>query len=66
MRGGRSAGTLSLISAHPDFVGAAAEGQLSPASLAEQRAAGLEPHPEEIALFDSFNAAYREKFGFPS
>ena len=58
---------LALISAHPDLVGKLArDGGLSRESRAEQRAAGLESlEPEEIALFDSYNAAYKRKFGFP-
>jgi OHCU decarboxylase len=58
---------IALISAHPDLVGALArEGKLAAASRAEQEAAGLDRlGPEEIALFDSYNKAYREKFGFP-
>jgi OHCU decarboxylase len=57
----------ALISAHPDLVGALArEGKLAVASQSEQEAAGLDRlGPEEIALFDSYNEAYREKFGFP-
>ncbi len=58
---------IALIAAHPDLVGALArEGKLEAASLAEQKAAGLDRlSPEEIVLFDSYNEAYREKFGFP-
>ena len=58
---------LALIAAHPDLAGALARGDaLSPDSRAEQRTAGLEGLvSEEIALFDSYNAAYKEKFGFP-
>lgn len=58
---------LSLLRAHPDLVGRLArEGSLTPASTAEQQAAGLTAiTPEEAAAFDRYNAAYREKFGFP-
>ena len=58
---------LALIRAHPDLVGRAARaGTLTPSSTGEQAAAGLDAlSPEEIALFDRFNAGYRESFGFP-
>jgi 2-oxo-4-hydroxy-4-carboxy-5-ureidoimidazoline decarboxylase len=54
---------LSLIRAHPDLVGAA---QLTAESQGEQTAAGLgNLSGEEIAMFRKYNAAYRERFGFP-
>jgi len=54
---------LALIRAHPDLVGRAV---LSAESLREQADAGLgQLSPEEIALFQRHNAAYRNKFGFP-
>jgi 2-oxo-4-hydroxy-4-carboxy-5-ureidoimidazoline decarboxylase len=58
---------LSLIRAHPDLVGRMArQAALGADSRAEQEAAGLDAlTAEEISLFDSFNRAYREKFGFP-
>ena len=58
---------LSLIRAHPDLVGKAAlAGALTAASNSEQASAGLDKlSPEEIAAFQKYNAAYREKFGFP-
>lgn len=58
---------LALIAAHPDLVGRLArEGRLPPDSLSEQSAAGLDRLSEqEIALFESQNKAYRDKFGFP-
>jgi 2-oxo-4-hydroxy-4-carboxy-5-ureidoimidazoline decarboxylase len=58
---------IELIAAHPDLVGRLArEGALSRESAGEQAAAGLAAlSPEEIALFDSYNEEYREKFGFP-
>jgi 2-oxo-4-hydroxy-4-carboxy-5-ureidoimidazoline decarboxylase len=58
---------LALIRAHPDLVGRLArEGRLTAASLSEQQAAGLDSlSAAEVALFDSWNAAYKEKFGFP-
>lgn len=58
---------LALIRAHPDLVGRAAQaGTLTPASTQEQAAAGLDRlTPEEVALFNDFNARYRQRFGFP-
>lgn len=58
---------LDLIRAHPDLVGRAAlAGTLTSASTREQASAGLDRlTPEEIKAFQDFNAAYREKFGFP-
>jgi len=58
---------LSLIRAHPDLVGRLArEGRLTAASTGEQAAAGLDAlSADEIASFERFNAAYRERFGFP-
>ena len=58
---------LALIRAHPDLVGRAArEGTLTTASAGEQAGAGLDAlSTEEIALFERYNAAYRERFGFP-
>jgi allantoate deiminase len=58
---------LSLIRAHPDLVGRLARhGRLTRESNAEQAAAGLAALSEdEAALFERYNAAYRERFGFP-
>src|SRR5438128_5890092 len=58
---------VSLISAHPDLVGRLArEGGLTRESTTEQAAAGLTQLTDgEIAAFDHYNAAYRERFGFP-
>jgi 2-oxo-4-hydroxy-4-carboxy-5-ureidoimidazoline decarboxylase len=58
---------IALICAHPDLVGRAAlAGTLTRESTGEQASAGLNAlSPEEIALFQKQNAAYREKFGFP-
>jgi 2-oxo-4-hydroxy-4-carboxy-5-ureidoimidazoline decarboxylase len=58
---------LALIRAHPDLVGKAAlAGALTAASNSEQASAGLNQlTPDEIAAFQKFNQAYREKFGFP-
>jgi OHCU decarboxylase len=58
---------VRLIASHPDLVGRMArEGKLTWESTAEQRAAGLNGlSREEISQFDHYNAAYRQKFGFP-
>jgi OHCU decarboxylase len=58
---------LMLIASHPDLVGRLArEGKLTRESTNEQAAAGLTQLSDtEIADFERYNAAYREKFGFP-
>lgn len=58
---------LGLIRAHPDLVGRLAhEGRLTRESTAEQAAAGLTAlTEEEVTAFERYNAAYRERFGFP-
>lgn len=58
---------VALIRAHPDLVGRAAlSGTLSPASTAEQSAAGLDRlTPEDIADFTRLNAEYKACFAFP-
>jgi OHCU decarboxylase len=58
---------LALIRAHPDLAGRAARaGTLTPASTHEQASGGLDQlSAEEAALFDKYNRAYRERFGFP-
>ncbi len=60
---------LALIRAHPDLVGRAAlAGTLGRSSTGEQAAAGLEPNQlsaEDVRAFTEFNAAYKERFGFP-
>ena len=58
---------VALLSAHPDLVGRLArEGKLSRESTGEQAAAGLNAlSDDEVDRFDRFNAAYRQKFGFP-
>jgi OHCU decarboxylase len=67
VRGAGQEKQLALIRAHPDLVGRAAlAGTLTSQSTSEQAAAGLNAlTPEEIALFQKFNAAYCDKFGFP-
>jgi OHCU decarboxylase len=58
---------LALIRAHPDLAGRAARaGTLTPASAREQASGGLDTlSAAEAALFDQYNRAYRERFGFP-
>jgi 2-oxo-4-hydroxy-4-carboxy-5-ureidoimidazoline decarboxylase len=59
---------VRLIRAHPDLVGLAAAlaGTLTAESNREQAAAGLDAlSKEEIALFQTNNKAYWDKFGFP-
>ena len=58
---------LALIRAHPDLAGRAAlAGELTAESATEQASAGLDRlSPERMARFQSLNAAYVEKFGFP-
>lgn len=58
---------LALLRAHPDLVGRLArENRLTQESSAEQAAAGLSAlSPDEVAAFETNNAAYREKFEFP-
>jgi len=58
---------VALLRAHPDLVGRAAlAGTLTPASTAEQAAAGLDRlSADEIATFQRLNAAYQARFGFP-
>jgi 2-oxo-4-hydroxy-4-carboxy-5-ureidoimidazoline decarboxylase len=58
---------LALIRAHPDLVGRLArEGRLTQQSTTEQAAAGLSQLTSaEAAEFDRYNAAYRDRFGFP-
>jgi OHCU decarboxylase len=58
---------IKLITSHPDLVGTLArEGKLTRQSTTEQAAAGLTKLSDsEIRQFEGYNAAYREKFGFP-
>ncbi len=58
---------LALIRAHPDLVGKLAlAGQLTKESTGEQASAGLDKlSSEEVELFQTNNAAYQTKFGFP-
>ena len=58
---------IRLIASHPDLVGRLArEGKVTRESSNEQAAAGLNVLSDsEIQQFERYNAAYREKFGFP-
>src|SRR5687768_4924738 len=58
---------VKLIGSHPDLVGRMArEGRLTRESTTEQAAAGLSDFSaDEVERFDRYNAAYRERFGFP-
>jgi len=54
---------LALMRAHPDL---GARARMSDASVGEQAGAGLDRlTAEEYEKLQRFNAAYREKFGFP-
>ena len=67
VRGASEDKQLALIRAHPDLVGKLAlAGQLTKESTSEQASAGLDTlSPEEVALFQTNNAAYKAKFEFP-
>ena len=67
VRAATSPEQVALIVAHPDLVGRLArEGQLTHESTTEQAAAGLNAlSPDEVTLFNRFNADYRAAFGFP-
>jgi 2-oxo-4-hydroxy-4-carboxy-5-ureidoimidazoline decarboxylase len=67
MNEGAEVEKMELIRAHPDLVGRLArEGRLTRESTGEQGAAGLaDLTPAEADAFDRYNAAYRERFGFP-
>jgi 2-oxo-4-hydroxy-4-carboxy-5-ureidoimidazoline decarboxylase len=58
---------FALVAGHPDLGGKLARaGQLEAASAVEQAGLGLDRlSNEEFEAFDSMNAAYRTKFGFP-
>jgi len=58
---------LALIRAHPELAGRAAiGGDLTSASMSEQRGAGLSAcTPLEYERLQSLNAAYRQRFDFP-
>ncbi|MCH9695605.1 MAG: 2-oxo-4-hydroxy-4-carboxy-5-ureidoimidazoline decarboxylase [Gammaproteobacteria bacterium] len=58
---------LALICAHPDLAGKAqVAGELTAESTTEQASAGLDQcTSQEFERFQSLNAAYKQKFGFP-
>lgn len=58
---------VTLIRAHPELAGKQArEGTLTAASTQEQRGAGLDQcTAQELERFNTLNAHYRDKFGFP-
>jgi allantoate deiminase/N-carbamoyl-L-amino-acid hydrolase len=58
---------LALVRAHPELAGRAAiRGELTAASMSEQRRAGLAAcTPAELERLTALNAAYRNRFGFP-
>ena len=58
---------LALLQAHPDLAGRLAQtGELTPASKAEQSAAGLtQLSPDQVNEIQTRNAAYFKKFDFP-
>lgn len=63
VEGASSDEQLALIRAHPDLVTRAV---LTNESKGEQASAGLENlSAEEIEKFQSYNAQYRKRFGFP-
>ena len=61
------ADALALIRAHPELAGKAAiAGTLTSESLSEQAGAGLDRlTAEDYARFQTLNAAYGARFGFP-
>lgn len=67
VRGAGREKQLALIRAHPDLVGRAAlAGTLTRESTNEQAGVGLNRlSPAEIALFQTQNNAYRDRFNFP-
>jgi len=58
---------LELLKAHPDLAGKEAQaGAMTSSSVSEQASAGLNALSKaEVAKISQFNAAYKEKFGFP-
>lgn len=67
MMGAPQEDQLALLRAHPELAGKeAVRGELTRESTQEQAGAGLKTcTPEEVALIQRLNAAYREKFGWP-
>ena len=58
---------LALIRAHPDLAGkAAVRGDLTGDSTHEQKSAGIDQcSAQEFESFQTLNASYKKKFGFP-
>lgn len=58
---------LALIRAHPDLAGRAAiAGELTDDSTTEQASAGIDRcTPAQYARLQSYNARYKDRFGFP-
>ena len=58
---------LALIRAHPELAGRAAlKGELTAASIGEQKGAGLSAcTQDQLERLQSLNSAYRSRFGFP-
>ena len=58
---------LALLQSHPDLAGKEAQaGAMTASSVSEQASAGLNAlSKSEIAQISDFNAAYKQKFGFP-
>jgi OHCU decarboxylase len=58
---------IALVAEHPDLGGRLARaGKLAPASADEQAGLGLDRlSDDEFEKFESLNAAYRARFGFP-
>jgi 2-oxo-4-hydroxy-4-carboxy-5-ureidoimidazoline decarboxylase len=58
---------LALLQAHPDLAGKEAQaGAMTASSVAEQASAGLNALSKaEMTQISDYNAAYKEKFGFP-
>ena len=58
---------LALLQSHPDLAGKEAQaGAMTASSVSEQASAGLNALSKaEIAQISDYNAAYKQKFGFP-
>jgi 2-oxo-4-hydroxy-4-carboxy-5-ureidoimidazoline decarboxylase len=67
VRGAPAATKLAFVRGHPELGGKLARaGAMTQASRSEQGGLGLDRlNEEEFARFERFNAAYRERFGFP-
>jgi 2-oxo-4-hydroxy-4-carboxy-5-ureidoimidazoline decarboxylase len=58
---------MNLIRAHPELAGEKLSARaLTASSMSEQATVGLDRlNPQEIESWTKYNAAYRERFGFP-